>query len=85
MTFNKRLSPTLRTTVLVGLAYVVGTAVLIRGGATGGGGLYLLVAPLLFSVLARQRAGAIAAVVSIVLYIGVMTGHLLLYELSHGS
>jgi GAF domain-containing protein len=77
VTLVRRLNPTLRATVLVLLAYAVGIASLLRNGPLGTGGLYLLVAPLLFSILVRQRAGVVAAAVSVALYIAFVISHYL--------
>jgi putative methionine-R-sulfoxide reductase with GAF domain len=69
VTLARRLDFTLRATVLVMLAYVVGISSLLRNGPLGTGGLYLLIAPLLFSILVKQRAGAVATAVSVTLYV----------------
>jgi GAF domain-containing protein len=71
----RRVNPTLRTTILVVLAYVAGTLSLVIDGPLGSGGLYLLLAPLLFSVLVQQRAGVYAAVVSFIIYVALAIGH----------
>jgi GAF domain-containing protein len=66
----QRLDPVIRATGLVLLAYGMAVAVLLLEGPLGAGGLYLLIAPLLASMLIRQRFGAIAAVVSSLIYAG---------------
>jgi GAF domain-containing protein len=75
VTLARRLNPTLRATVLIMLAYIVGIFSLLRNGPLGTGGLYLLIAPLLFSILVRQRAGFIAMAVSIAVYIAFVLAH----------
>jgi uncharacterized membrane protein SirB2 len=60
----RRLNPVIRATGLILLAYGMAVAVLLLEGPLSAGGLYLLVAPLLTSMLIRQRFGAIAALVS---------------------
>ena len=66
----RRLDPVIRATGLILLAYGMAVAVLLLEGPLSAGGLYLLVAPLLTSMLIRQRFGAIAAVVSSLIYAG---------------
>ncbi len=61
-------NPTVRACFLILLAYGVGIAALLNEGPLSAGGLYLLAAPLLLSLLVKQRAGTIAAVVSSVIY-----------------
>jgi GAF domain-containing protein len=71
----RRLNTTLRTAILVGLAYVAGTLSLVIDGPLGSGGLYLLLAPLLFSILIQQRAAAYAAGASFVIYVALAIAH----------
>lgn len=52
--FARRLNATFRTATLLALAYGLGTFILLRGGRQSTGGLYLLVAPLLVSILVRR-------------------------------
>jgi GAF domain-containing protein len=75
LTLARRLNLALRATVLVMLAYVVGVSSLLRNGPLGTGGLYLLIAPLLFFILVRQRAGAVAVAVSVTLYTAFVIAH----------
>ena len=75
LTLARRLNLALRATALVMLAYVVGISSLLRNGPLGTGGLYLLIAPLLFSILVRQRAGAVAVAVSVTLYTAFVMAH----------
>ena len=74
-TLARRLNPTLRATVLIVLAYIVGIFSLLRNGPLGTGGLYLLIAPLLFSILVRQRVGAVAAGASVTIYTAFVIAH----------
>jgi len=67
---GRRINPTVRATILVMLAYGVGIAALLTEGPLSAGGLYLLAAPLLSSILIRQQTGTIAAVVSNLIYAG---------------
>ncbi|MDY7077600.1 MAG: GAF domain-containing protein [Chloroflexota bacterium] len=64
----RRINLTVRATGLIVLAYGIGIAALLAEGPLSAGGLYLLAAPLLFSILVRQQAGTIAAVVSSLIY-----------------
>jgi GAF domain-containing protein len=66
----RRLDPVIRATGLILLAYGMAVAVLLLEGPLSAGGLYLLVAPLLASMLIGQRYGAIAAIVSSLIYAG---------------
>lgn len=75
LTLARQLNPTLRATVLITLTYIVGILSLLRNGPLGTGGLYLLIAPLLFSILIRQRAGALAAAVSVTIYTASAIAH----------
>jgi len=68
LTIARGLAPKLRAAGVVVLAYGIGVAVLLMEGSLSAGGLYLLAAPLLASMLIGQRAGAIAAVVSGLIY-----------------
>lgn len=68
VTLVRRLSLTLRATVLVMLVYIVGIFSLLNRGSLGPGDLYLLIAPLMLAILIKQRVGTVAAVVSIILY-----------------
>ncbi len=70
LAMGRRIDPAVRATVLVLLAYGVGIAALLTEGPLSAGGLYLLIAPLLLSILVKQRAGAIGAVVSSLIYTG---------------
>jgi len=69
------LSTTLRTTILVVLAYVAGIFSLYIDGPLGAGGMYLLLAPILFSVLVQQRAGICAAIFSFITYVSFTIAH----------
>jgi GAF domain-containing protein len=73
----RRLSPVVRTSVLVVLAYAVGILSLIIDGPLGAGWLYLLAAPMLFSILVQKKAGAYAAAVSLIVYIVAAVAHYL--------
>jgi GAF domain-containing protein len=75
LTLARQLNPTVRTTILIVLAYTVGTLALVIDGPLGSGGLYLLLAPLLFSVLVKQQAGAYAAAVSLIIYVTLAIAH----------
>jgi GAF domain-containing protein len=70
VTTIRRIDPTIRAAVLAALAYGVGMAALLNEGPLSAGGLYLLAAPLLLSILVRQRAGTIASVASGLIYTG---------------
>ncbi len=71
----RRLDPHWRTGILVGLAYLAGTLSLVIDGPLSAGGLYLLLAPLLFSILVRPRAGIYAGVSSFVIYVVMAVAH----------
>jgi GAF domain-containing protein len=71
----RRLNTTLRTFILVGLAYLAGSLSLWIDGPLGSGGLYLLLAPLLFSILIQQKAAAYAAGMSFVIYVALAIAH----------
>ena len=66
----RRLTSTMRATILIILTYSMGIAVLLLEGPMSAGGLYLLAAPLVGALLIRQRVGAVAAVASGSLYAG---------------
>jgi GAF domain-containing protein len=70
LALTRRLTPRVRATMLVVLAYCVGVSTLLTEGPLSAGGLYLVAAPLLASMLIRQWAGAVAAMVSNLLYAG---------------
>jgi GAF domain-containing protein len=70
---------TLRVGGLIGLGYTVGTYLLWNGGPQGMGDLYLIIAPLVFSVLGRQWAGIYSAMASILIYVVVVSLHFLGY------
>lgn len=70
LTLARRLNPTVRATILVVLTYCIGIAALLTEGPLSAGGLYLLAVPLLASMLIKQRAGAITAAASSLLYAG---------------
>jgi GAF domain-containing protein len=69
------LSTTVRTTILVVLAYVAGIFSLYIDGPLGAGGMYLLLAPILFSILVQQRAGVYAAIFSFITYVSFAIAH----------
>ncbi len=71
----RRLSPAVRTSILVVLAYAVGILSLIIDGPLGAGWLYLLAAPMLFSILVQKKAGAYAATVSLIVYVVAAVAH----------
>lgn len=71
----RRLDPRWRTGVLVSLAYLAGILALWIDGPLGAGGWYLLLAPLLFSILVRPRAGVYAAVASFAIYVAMSAAH----------
>jgi GAF domain-containing protein len=66
----RRINPTMRVAVLAALAYGVGISALLNEGPLSAGGLYLLAAPLLLSILVKQRAGTISSVASGLIYTG---------------
>jgi hypothetical protein len=66
----RRINSTIRVAVLAALAYGVGISALLNEGPLSAGGLYLLAAPLLLSILVKQRAGTIASVASGLIYTG---------------
>jgi GAF domain-containing protein len=68
VTTIRRTSPTIQAYVLAALAYGVGIAALLNEGPLSAGGLYLLAAPLLLSILVRQRTGVIASVASSLIF-----------------
>lgn len=68
MFFLRRIPFRWRRTVLLGVAYAVALASLVRGGATGTGPWYLLAIPVLFSVLVGTRAGVLSGMASVALY-----------------
>ncbi len=69
ITFARRLDPLWRTMGLAILAYAVGVSSLYLDGPLGAGWLYLLLAPLLISILVGQRAGIYAALGSFGVYL----------------
>jgi GAF domain-containing protein len=71
----RRFSPVARTSALVVLAYAVGILSLIIDGPLGAGWLYLLAAPMLFSILVQKKAGAYAAAVSLIIYTVAAVAH----------
>ena len=71
----RRLDPRWRTGILVGLAYLAGTLSLWIDGPLSAGWLYLLLVPLLFSILVRPRAGLYAAVASFAIYLAMAVVH----------
>jgi GAF domain-containing protein len=74
VTLARRLSLTLRAALAVGLFYVVGVSSILSRGPLGPGALYLLIAPLVLSILFTRKIGAVAAVASIVVYTGLIVG-----------
>lgn len=66
----RRLDPRIRAITLIVLAYCVGISALLMEGPLSAGGLYLLAAPLLAAMFIRQWAGAVAAIISCLLYSG---------------
>ncbi len=66
----RRIDPTVRAVTLIVLAYCVGISALLMEGPLSAGGLYLLAVPLLAAMLIRQWAGAVAAIISCLLYAG---------------
>jgi GAF domain-containing protein len=75
LTLARQFNPTVRTTILIILAYTVGTLALVIDGPLGSGGLYLLLAPMLFSVLVKQQAGTYAAAASFIIYVTLAIAH----------
>jgi GAF domain-containing protein len=75
LTLARQFNPTVRTTILIVLAYTVGTLALVIDGPLGSGGLYLLLAPMLFSVLVKQQAGTYAAAASFIIYVTLAIAH----------
>lgn len=71
----RRLDPRWRIGILVGLTYLAGTLSLVIDGPLSAGGLYLLLAPLLFSILVQPRAGLYAAGASLVIYVTAAVAH----------
>lgn len=77
ITFARRLDPLWRTMGLAILAYTVGVSSLYLDGPLGAGWLYLLLAPLLISILVGQRASVYAALGSFGVYLAFAVVHYL--------
>jgi len=71
MAVSRRLHVTVRAYFVALLAYVVGIfAMLNEGTLTGGGGFYLLAAPLLLGLLVGHRTGIVASALSSLCFVG---------------
>lgn len=75
LTLARQADPMARAAILVVLAYLVGINTLLVDGPLGAGWLYLLIAPVLLSVLVGRQVGAYAAVFSFSMYVILLVAH----------